>query len=492
MTFVSANSRLSGRIPCLVGVAQRTDRSQMAPEPLVSWQLLAEAAAADAGSPDLLHRLDSVQVVYCQSWQYDDPAGRLADAIGASPRHRFYSGIGGTVPLTLLTDAARAIHAGEYDAALVVGAEALATKRALKKAGERPAWSHRHPQPPPFPMERMPAAAEIAHEVFLATDTFAMFDVARRASRGDSLEAERKDRGLMMSPMSAVAAANPHAWFPRERSPDELVTASPDNRYVGWPYTKYTVSVMDVDMAAAALLVSSELADSLGISPERRLYLRGSAYAEDPWTVAAHPDLASAPAMVTASTSAFGQAGIGVDDVGYFDLYSCFASSLRFACDAIGLDPLDPRGLTVTGGLPFAGGPASNYTLHAIASMADRLRADPGAFGVVTGVGMHLTKHAWTVWSSIPGGLGPALSAPEPQTRAVVETYDGPAEVASYVVSHGRSGPERALLILDLPEGGRTYGVTRDESLMEDAMSRELVGQAVTVSTDGRLNTVRW
>ena len=35
----------------------------------------------------------------------------------------------------------------------VRGAEALDTKRRAKKAGERLAWSHRDPEPPPFPFE---------------------------------------------------------------------------------------------------------------------------------------------------------------------------------------------------------------------------------------------------------------------------------------------------------------------------------------------------
>ena len=52
-----------------------------------------------------------------------------------------------------------------------------------------------------------------------------------------------------------------------------------------------------------------------------------------------------------------------------FDIYSCFPSSVNLGCDALGLDPFDPRGLTVTGGLPYAGGAASACLMHAIATM---------------------------------------------------------------------------------------------------------------------------
>ena len=79
--------------------------------------------------------------------------------------------------------------------------------------------------------------------------------------------------------MTAVAAHNPHAWFPVERSAQEIVTPTPDNRMVGYPYTKYSVAVMDVDMAAALVVATHERADTLGIPADQRVYLRGWCYA---------------------------------------------------------------------------------------------------------------------------------------------------------------------------------------------------------------------
>jgi len=55
------------------------------------------------------------------------------------------------------------------------------------------------------------------------------------------------------------------------RSADEIITATPENRMVVYPYTKYMISIMDVDMAAALLVASHEAADALGVPPERRV-----------------------------------------------------------------------------------------------------------------------------------------------------------------------------------------------------------------------------
>ncbi len=166
------------RSPCLIGVARRTwhpdeTAAEGAPEPLDMWTEVARAAAADSGGRDVLERLDRIDVVYCQSWQYDDPAGRLAERIGASPRVGAYSGIGGTVPQVLTSRAARDILAGRLDLGLVVGAEALATRRRLRKAGEKPAWSHPPAEKRPFPFDLPFHPGEVAHNIFEAWLTFA-------------------------------------------------------------------------------------------------------------------------------------------------------------------------------------------------------------------------------------------------------------------------------------------------------------------------------
>ena len=78
------------RTPCIIGVAAHTwhpdeTGEQGAPEPLAMWEHVARAAAADTKRLDVLDRLDSIQVVYCQTWQYDDAPARLLDGRIAAP-----------------------------------------------------------------------------------------------------------------------------------------------------------------------------------------------------------------------------------------------------------------------------------------------------------------------------------------------------------------------------------------------------------------------
>jgi acetyl-CoA C-acetyltransferase len=246
---------------------------------------------------------------------------------------------------------------------------------------------------------------------------------------------------------------------------------------------------MDVDMAAAVIVASAATADALGVPPERRAYLRGWCYATDPVYLAEHPDLAASPAMAAASAEALQGAGAGIDDVAHLDLYSCFASSVHLACDALGIAPDDPRGLTVTGGLPFSGGAGSNYVLHSIAAMVEVLRADPGSLGMVTGVGMHLTKHVFGLYSTDPPPQGcvPLPDEAAVQARldaspptAIVDRHSGPATVASYTVAHGRDGaPAWGLVLADVADGARAYGRVEDPDLLAALEAEEWVGRPV-------------
>jgi acetyl-CoA C-acetyltransferase len=396
----------------------------------------------------------------------------------------------GTSTQALLLGAAEHIIAGEVDVAVVAGAEALDTKKRLKRAGERPAWSHRAQPAPPAPFEWPFHPAEIAHEVFQAYLTFALRDTARRSRMGTSPGERRDDIGALLAPMTMVAADNPYAWDPTVRTATEIMTPTPENRMVATPYPKHSISIMDVDMGGALIIASHEAANRLDVPQDRRVYLRGWAEADDAHYVAEHPDLSRSPAMAWCARHALAHAGASAEDLSYLDLYSCFASSIDFALDALGVTGrLGGRDVTVTGGLPFSGGAACNYMAHSIATMAERLRGDPGTLGLTTGVGMHMTKHSWAVWGSDPGRAMSPGSAPPAQTVPILDTWSGLATIATYSVLYDRTGPTSGLAICDV-DGGRTYARSTDPDVLAAWEAEEWCGRAVTLRTADGVNQI--
>ena len=226
------------RRPCLIGTAHRTWHAGTgAPEPLEMMELVGRAAAEDAAARvDPLAHVDDLSVVHCQSWTYDDPPGRLADRLGLGKAARHESILAGTSPQRLINAAAERMLAGEAEVALVVGGEALHSRREYRSAGERPPWSHPHPAPPAMPVDlaEWHLPTEMAHGLLPAWLTFGLLEQARWAARGATAE-DRSRLFRTMARLNDVAQRNPSAWFRTPRSADDLAAARTDNRMVTLP-----------------------------------------------------------------------------------------------------------------------------------------------------------------------------------------------------------------------------------------------------------------
>jgi acetyl-CoA C-acetyltransferase len=152
----------------------------------------------------------------------------------------------------------------------------------------------------------------------------------------------------------------------------------------------------------------------------------------------------------------------------------------------LGIPLNDPRPLTVTGGLPYHGGPGNNYGTHAVACTVERLRATPGATALVSGVGWYLTKHSVGVYSSAPPTHPFAREDPksyqpivdgEPHPELAV-VANGAAAVETYTVQHDREGkPSVGIVVGLLADGRRCWASLTDADVLERIEQQELIGQ---------------
>lgn len=491
------------RVPVLIGAAQYThhpDRADECPEPLAMMEAVARAACQDAGSDRVLPAVDSVQVVNIFCWTYADPPGMLAARLGIAPRHRLYTAIGGNTPQWLVNGAADAIARGEIEVALLAGAEAMRTLRSYRSRNAMPPWTVTEGRPQ-MTGDLRPGVndLEVRHGMRLPVEVYPLFENALRARAGESIEEHQRKVGALMARFTRVAAKNPYAWFREERAPEDLITVSSDNRMVGFPYPKRLNAIIEVDQAAAVVMTSLARAKELGVPSDRMVFLWGGADATDIWHVSERLDYVESPAIRAAGRAALAQAGVSVDDIAYIDLYSCFPSAVQIGRDALGITPDDPRNLTVTGGLPYHGGPGNNYSMHAIATMVNLLRADPAAKGLVTALGWFITKHSVGVYSGSPP---PREWSREPRcyddaadiARAprIVAEPEGPATIETYTVVHGRDGaPERGIVIGRLDDGRRFLANTPagDRGTLEALEREEGVGRRGRVRHDPSTNT---
>lgn len=446
--------------PVIVGVGQLTNRPrslQDCIEPAEMMAQVARAAEADAGAPDLLARADSVQVVNILGWPYPDAPGMLAGLIGARPSHTLYSSIGGDTPQRLVNETAQGVAEGRIRLALIAGAEALESRRLARKLGEQLPWPVRG-SPRRIDGDGRPGFSEMEarYGATLPARIYPLFENATRARLGHSIEEHQRHLGRLYARFSEVAARNPFAWFPAARSAEEIATVSAENRMVSFPYPKLMNAIIETDQAAAIIITTAATARELGIPEERWVYLWGCAEAVDKWFVSERLNYFSSPALAAATGEALAMAGVSVEDISFFDLYSCFPSAVELAMDALDLTADDPRPLTVTGGLAYAGGPGNNYTSHAVAGAVQRLRDRRDELALVTGLGWFATKHSAGVYGSRPPpGEWRRANAPALQKRLdamesapLVDEANGDAVIETYTVAFNRDGePEQAIII---------------------------------------------
>jgi len=498
----------------IAGVAQITDTTSsplQARSPLGLMADAARAAADDAGPGEaLLREIDSLMAVRLFSDstpRFKSPFGKIANPpwsvaqrIGALPREMVYTPGGGNMPQAALNRACERIAAGESSVTLLVGGEALRTELAARRQGLQLDWSEDAPViADELGGHRMGFSAhEAAHGMRAAINIYPLIEQAIRGARNRSIQEHSMAMSRLFARFAAVAKDNPLATRRAGYSAEEIAGCTPTNPMIGFPYTKLMTANAYVDQAAALIVCCSAKADEMGIASSKRVYLHGCAQGNDHWYVSERWNLHSSPAIREVVAKTLAMAGKTLDDVAVFDLYSCFPSAVEIACQEIGLAEDDPRGFTVTGGLPYFGGPGNNYAMHAIAAMVERLRKMPGSFGLVTANGNYVTKHAAGLYSTTPPGRPWEREDPTMLQRELdalpkapfTEKPNGRAKIETYTVIHSKTGPELGIVVGRLTENGLRFiaNTPNDPGLFADLETRDALGRLGSVRSEGERN----
>jgi acetyl-CoA C-acetyltransferase len=515
------SSDLDPTTPVLVGVGQCAERiDDPGYEGLSAVDLAARAAAyalADASTAtgDLAAALDTIAGVRqfeTSTPIAEAPLGRadnypraVAARIGADPAHAILEVVGGQAPQRLVTEMAAAIAAGAREVVLLVGSEAISTTRHLAEREDRPDFTETlggQLEDRGTGLRGLVTWHTAVHGLVDAPIQYALFENARRARLGLGREEYAVGMGELFAPFSQVAARHPLAAAPTVRTPEELATPSERNRPIVDPYPRFLVARDQVNQGAAVLLMSVGAARRLGVPEEKWVYLHGHADLRAP-DLLDRDDLSTYPTGVLAVEHALEVAGAELEDVTFFDLYSCFPVAVSPVLEGLGLQPDDPRGFTLTGGLPFFGGAGNNYSMHAIAEAVQRCRTDPDGLGLVTANGGMLAKYSVGLYSARPAPWRDDRSA---QLQAEVDSWPAPpftehpegwAQIETYAVRYGRSGRRTGIVIGRLEDDGARFlakALEDDEAILDLLGSPHPVGQRVyarSVQHGNRVTTTR-
>jgi len=497
--------------PIIVGVGQITEKIERPDyRGLSNVELAAEAArraCADAlGLEQLAARIDAIGALRTfehTTPQYATPFGKsnnfphsIARRLGVTPRTAIWAKVGGDSPQNLVSEFCEKIAAGALNMALLCGSEAISTAKHLVAEKKVVDWGESIDAPVDdrgLALKGLRTRYGRQHKIAGGPDSYGLLENARRARLGLSREAYALEMARLFAPFSRVAASNPYATAPVAYTPEELLAVTERNRMIAAPYTRLLVARDQVNQAAALLITSVGFASTLGIPENKWVFLHGYAHAEER-EIERRADLGVALSAQLAARAALDAAGLRPEQISFFDFYSCFPIAVFNVCEALGLKADDPRGLTVTGGLPYFGGPGNSYSTHAIATMVERLRAKPGSFGLIGANGGHLSKYAAGVYSMTPREFrtcdSTAIQArvdAQPAPELVYEA-DGPGVIETYTVVYGKEAPSHAIVVGRLDRTGQRFFANTHEGdtrTLQELIDQDPLGRRIFVRSFG-------
>ena len=222
-----------------------------------------------------------------------------------------------------------------------------------------------------------------------------------------------------------------------------------------------------VNQGAAIVMTTVGQAEALGIPREKWVFLRGHAEAEEKLMLD-RSDLSRSLAMDLVIEGALTAANVSSSDIDFADIYSCFPCVVDQASSQL---QFRGKPLTLTGGLPFFGGPGNNYTLHGICEVVSACRQSPGALGLAHGNGGWMSKQAVGIFST-EWKDGDVFADKAKIARAVAsqsapgqaDKPTGSAIMESYIVRHKRGVPVSAMVIGQLPDKRRFYAALQEDN----------------------------
>ena len=321
---------INPKTPVLVGsgqVTQKIENFEDAKNPIDLMRDSSVLAINDTEIEDLADHIDSVATVrfIFDSGAglrppfsiYSNPPKSLADRLNIKGAKTFYGPTGGNTPQFLLNILAEKISKGECDIALLSGSECFSSMKKASRVRKKTGWGEDAGGKRIDLGYERPGGTdnEMKHGIAFPVNVYPLFETAIRGRMGNSIERHQKYLGELFAPFTKIAKAHPNAWFPIERSASEISTVTENNRYIGYPYTKFMNAIMEVDQAASLIMMSEEKANFFSIPREKRIYLHGCADINEVWNVTERPELHSSKAIRLMGERAFSMSGWNIDDI---------------------------------------------------------------------------------------------------------------------------------------------------------------------------------
>ena len=242
---------------------------------------------------------------------------------------------------------------------------------------------------------------------------------------------------------------------------DEIRIPTNKNQRIAYPYNKLHNSSWNVNQASALILTSEEVADSLNVPKSKRVYPLVSSETNHMIGVIQRPDLTAPIGLKLAADYLLETAEKNNIYPTLYELYSCFPIAVQLFAKALNVN--DGIEQTVTGGMPFAGGPLNNYMLHSTIQIVMKIREKNDEVGLVTCVSGMMTKQA------------AKLEMPVPMSQLT----NGEATSIGCTVLYENNVSTKAIFYAEDSQGHRLVLTSNKEEIIQAVEGKECVGKKI-------------
>ena len=465
-----------------LGITQQKGSYAELDEALFLMEKVAMRAINDCGNSKIKDFIDVIDIPK-GFWRYRDPGKWIAEKNNFSNAKTSVNKIG-VLQQHLINNTCNKIIKGEIRAGLILGGESRAKMIAALKEGVEYKEMELSTNPDQYVKAKDDLYGEGEAEALglMAVGYYAVMESAMRKSKSLTLKEHEDYLGSMYAEFSEIASKNQYAASDKSISKDQIMLANNDNKPMAYPYNKYHCTSWNVSQASAILICEEELADQLNISKQKRIYPMASSETNHMIALIQRPSLISSAGLKLASEKINEVVDENSINLDFIDLYSCFPVAVQQFENVLNLNTKISK--TITGAMPFAGGPLNNYMLHATVQALLKLRNQSGN-SLITGVSGMMTKQSFCLWSSeyqIPfyhvdvTKKAQQLDKPIPISKA----KHGNGIVIGYTVLYEGTQPSLGVFYIEDSQGERKVVTSQDKEIISSMREKEWIEKEIS------------
>ena len=476
-----------GNRPVLIGlgtIQQKGNYNQL-DEALILMDKAFKKAIVDCTNNDITKYINEVRVPK-GFWRYRDPGKWVAENNKIKSVKTTVTKIG-ILQQNLINTACDKIQNGEIKASLILGGESRF--KILRSSIENKEYIETLLNTNPDIYDKSPEKLQLDIEEkelgSMAVGYYAILESAFRFMLQNNHDDHSNYLSEIYSGYSKIAAINKDGWIERSLDKKVIKTESKKNFRQAFPYNKYHCTSWNVNQACAIIICSEDIADKLNIPSDKRVYPLASSENNHMISTLQRPNLIEPAGMHFAAKFILDICNENNLIPSLYDLYSCFPVAVQMFAKSLKLNDIKDK--TVTGAMPFAGGPLNSYVLHSTAKLIEKLRENNGV-GIVTGVSGMMTKQSYALWSKNPcidfryEDCTKKASEIELPVK-LSDKKNGSGKIIGYTILI-KDNTNKAIIFVDTDDKKRKLITSTNKNIIKEMQNTEWVGKRINFRDD--------